>query len=182
MSVLQVADHLYDEAASEVAAERAIQFNETNLDVPRISQVIRSYVWCGLEKLIRDWGENLSSTQRETIFIFVRNRTAGEYGFTPDRIKAYRTLDLLVELDVQGRINPIIAWPRQYEEAAEQGSTGFGDQFVHDLKANVKKVFVDLPRSILGGVLQAIGIDIPVDTILIVGAAGIGYYVFRKRR
>lgn len=166
MKLLVIREESYVEAAREVTLERRRR-GETNLEQAKIEKVIRAYVWAAQNKLIRDWTFAMPAAAHDTTIKEVMKVTKIRYGFQPAYDRTHRTLQLLEDLAQVGRVAPIIARARYFQEEYEK-TLSAPPTVAQGIEKGIER-FTGWIATGAGAVAKGIG----VHPMILVGAAGL---------
>lgn len=178
-SFLQISDNDFRSAAQSIA-NFLIARGLANVVVGDIEQQLRSYVYLGQHKAIDDWSYLLSNTEKDAIVDAVVLRARQMYTRQYEASKVYNNLDIMLDQSNKGSVALPIARPRYFQSNYEQGvsqETPIANQNI--LTAGIEK-FVGVIRDIVESTLRGLGIDIPLNLIIVLIVAVVGVVLFKK--
>lgn len=168
-----------------VAASRAIaEFRSKNeIDPPAlpIEQQLRSYIYLGTTKQIKDWTYKLTAGEKDAIVNATVARTQDQYSRRLEFAKVYTNFDILETLSYNGTINPLVARPR---EAQENYDKQLADAHANDKNPVQQGIsdFFGLAKSTIEAALKGLGLNIPLELIIVLAVALAALLLTRSAR
>jgi hypothetical protein len=162
--LLNIPDDLFKSTAAQISGN-------TDTTPLHVEQILRSYVYLGVNKKIADYS-TLNSTDKQALSQAVQRQARYIYSYEPPLWSVQDTLNELTLEAMNGQADQRIAYPRTWqlrqEQAAAQSAAdtalkhplGPFDQLISDFFGGMK--------TTVQTALKSAGVDIPVETILVI--------------